>query len=122
MNKRTFIKALLAGCVAPAALLRAADDAFKWKAASARLWRVNPEWVDAPYEMVDFYLSPSPCLLPVLRKQPGYVSYETVKREITKQFPGKNVCLLPQTQPTRFDKHGNWIPPMILYGRHQNKY
>jgi hypothetical protein len=74
MNRRGFfgkLGLLAAGfSVLPAATTYARSN---WKVSRAGLWRPNPDWVDAPYEMY-FYeckyaMIPNPAVIPILFKR-----------------------------------------------------
>lgn len=68
MNRRGFLKSLglaLGVAVAPQVLLSRAPDAFKWKRASSGVWVLNPEWVNAPYEIGYWIVEPGK-LMPII--------------------------------------------------------
>lgn len=56
MRRRDFISKLatmLSAATGPSVLALEAFDRFKWKAPSGRLVAIiNPEWINAPYEIV----------------------------------------------------------------------
>lgn len=50
MKLRSFLKTVVAGCVAPNILLAALPDRQKWQQSKrGQLWVLNPEWVNAEY-------------------------------------------------------------------------
>ena len=53
-SRRSFFKslgALVAGAaIAPQVFIPKADDCFRWKR-HGEIWVVNPEWINAPYEL-----------------------------------------------------------------------
>lgn len=52
---------MLAAAAGPSVLALEALDRFKWKAPEGRLVAVlNPEWVNAPYEIAFAYIQPRP--------------------------------------------------------------
>jgi hypothetical protein len=59
IDRRSFFKNILVAAVAPSLLLSISPDKFKWKRqASSGIYVINPEWVNAPYEIC-FVGSPS---------------------------------------------------------------
>ena len=52
MKRRSFIRGILATCVAPMFL---PGGGRIWKATFEQRWEVNPEWVDAPLEYYIMY-------------------------------------------------------------------
>lgn len=52
MNRRSFLASLAAAAAAPQVLIATATDAFRWKKTVEGLWVLNPEWVNAPYELL----------------------------------------------------------------------
>ena len=54
MNKRSFIKSLLIGCVAPSVFLP--KEPVNWKRSAEQLWVPNPAWKTAPYECAFVFL------------------------------------------------------------------
>lgn len=49
ISTRQFLKSILVAAVAPSILIPKAGDRQKWKR-SGNIWRLNPEWENAPYE------------------------------------------------------------------------
>lgn len=51
MNRRSFLRGVIASCVAPALLLPKTASIPKWKRTTQQLWVPNPEWKTAEYEI-----------------------------------------------------------------------
>ena len=100
MNRRGFFKSLgLAigvAAVAPAVLIPRASDAFKWKRASG-IWVLNPEWVNAPYEIGYCWIDPDPrTITPVIHTR--YINTNNLEK-----------CCYP----LRLNRDGKIVPLLV---------
>lgn len=87
MNKRSFLKSLLTLAVAPQIILSTSADRFKWKK-TGDLWIINPEWVNAPYEV-------------------SFICSVRASHDLIKQIEEKYL-------PYRYDENMKLIPTHIL--------
>lgn len=71
-NRRGFLKSMLAAAVGASILVPTFSDAHKWKrSAKTGLWVLNPEYVNAPYEVRFLF---NPAALEKLQDNPCIVS------------------------------------------------
>lgn len=116
MQRRNFLKAILLGCAAPSVLLRASSDAFQWKrAATTDLYVPNPEWINAPYEVM-FYVSGEelPKLLKQVIVERGKVPYnfDDLVFKGSQPVGGGPVRRVEEPYPMRFDHNLRTVCPI----------
>lgn len=108
-SRRTFFKTLAASVAAMSCgqiLIPQAADAYKWKRQTSlghTLWVINPEYIDAPYE-VAIFTCPWDGLFPE-----GAGETQVYSRAM-----GPVLGSLPVSHPYRMaTPTGPWIPPFI---------
>lgn len=105
-TRRSFFSTLALGLtgaiIAPSLLLSKSDDRFKWKRAASGVWVINPDYINAPYEIAFIYEAQTPTMMDVM------IFRRDV--ELPPEFKPKRV---PQIFPYRYDKEGRMVMPYI---------
>ncbi len=102
MTTRSFIKSMLMVGIAPTILTSVAADKFKWKPTSSGLVVLNPEWLDAPYEII-WFSGFGQSYYPQLHVRGNDVKFHTANQHLFKE-----------PYPMRQDENGKSIHPFML--------
>jgi hypothetical protein len=72
MNTRSFLKSILVAAVAPTILLPALKDSYKWVRPNTNsLYVINPDWINAEYELAFVYAHNPNLAMPIIFNKRG---------------------------------------------------